>query len=169
MDYFLRNQLIWNIIYEILDNWRYNCSYRRIQSVVVDGSAKNLTSSASKISPQFYDYLFTASNITASYEAYSADKSLSLYLSGLKKPLDVALSEGKHGKEKKHLQEALRSFQRRDNLRMYDAVLLEKEISKRVYLDITKQCTPKEYYTSDFLTYYFWDLSKIVISLNKEI
>ncbi|KAL2720006.1 hypothetical protein V1477_021153 [Vespula maculifrons] len=48
-------------------------------------------SSASKISPQFYDYLFTPSNITASYEAYSctiADKSLSLYLSGLEKPSD---------------------------------------------------------------------------------
>ncbi|KAL2750365.1 hypothetical protein V1477_001350 [Vespula maculifrons] len=46
-------------------------------------------SSASKISPQFYNCLFTSSNITASYEAYSratADKSLSLPLNGLEKP-----------------------------------------------------------------------------------
>ncbi|KAL2746081.1 hypothetical protein V1477_005738 [Vespula maculifrons] len=48
-------------------------------------------SSASKISPQFYNCLFTSSNITASYEAYSraiADKSLSLPLNGLEKPSD---------------------------------------------------------------------------------
>ncbi|KAL2750243.1 hypothetical protein V1477_001530 [Vespula maculifrons] len=46
---------------------------------------------ASSISPQFYDYLFTPSNITASYEAYLrsiADKSLSLSLSGSQKLSD---------------------------------------------------------------------------------
>ncbi|KAL2750225.1 hypothetical protein V1477_001544, partial [Vespula maculifrons] len=75
--------LICNILYEIFDNWRYN-------GIIVLHSPIG-TSSASKISPQFYDYLFTPSNITASYEAYSctiADKSLSLYLSGLEKPSD---------------------------------------------------------------------------------
>ncbi|KAF7379323.1 hypothetical protein HZH66_014694 [Vespula vulgaris] len=60
--------------------------------ILLEVSVSLEMSSASKISPQFYDYLFTPSNINASYEAYSrttADKSLSLYLSGLKKPLDV--------------------------------------------------------------------------------
>ncbi|KAL2750269.1 hypothetical protein V1477_001512 [Vespula maculifrons] len=46
---------------------------------------------ASKISAQFYDYLFTPSNIATSYGAYSrtiADNSLSLSLSGLVNPPD---------------------------------------------------------------------------------
>ncbi|KAL2750245.1 hypothetical protein V1477_001532, partial [Vespula maculifrons] len=83
LDYFFRNQLIWNILYEIFDNWRYN-------GIIVLHSPIG-TSSASKISPQFYDYLFTPSNITASYEAYLrriADKSLSLSLSGSQKLSD---------------------------------------------------------------------------------
>ncbi|KAL2746051.1 hypothetical protein V1477_005708 [Vespula maculifrons] len=49
------------------------------------------TSTASQISPVFHDCLFTPSNITASYEAYSrtiADKSLSFSLCGLVKPSD---------------------------------------------------------------------------------
>ncbi|KAL2746070.1 hypothetical protein V1477_005727 [Vespula maculifrons] len=104
--YFFRNQLIWNLINDILDNYRCNGiivlhssigsnfpeqfirSYGRIIPAV---KFQYEVSSASQISPVFHDCLFTPSNITASYEAYSptiADKSLSLSLCGLVKPSD---------------------------------------------------------------------------------
>ncbi|KAL2750391.1 hypothetical protein V1477_001376 [Vespula maculifrons] len=62
-----------------------------VESYLFHSKFRYEVSLASRISPQFYDCLFTPSNITASYEAYSraiADKSLSLSLSGLEKPSD---------------------------------------------------------------------------------
>ncbi|KAL2746060.1 hypothetical protein V1477_005717 [Vespula maculifrons] len=68
-----------------------DCAQKDLSMSRPSGKFQYEVSSASQISPVFHDCLFTPSNITASYEAYSptiADKSLSLSLCGLVKPSD---------------------------------------------------------------------------------
>ncbi|KAL2746063.1 hypothetical protein V1477_005720 [Vespula maculifrons] len=74
------------------------CFKRQLKIIAKEGTMLAIihkfqyeVSSASQISPQFHDCLFTPSNITASFEAYAptiADKSLSLSLCGIVKPSD---------------------------------------------------------------------------------